>query len=140
MNYILDTCAISELLKKDVNQNLVNWISSIEEEFLFLSVITIGEISKGVSDLPKGARKKKLFDWLNNDLLVRFKDRVLGVDKNVMLKWGELVSHQNSVGKTLPVVDSIICAQAISFECVVVTRSEKDFNVSGVKVVNPWKE
>ena len=80
MNYLLDTCVISELIKPKPDLQAAKWVRSQDEESLFLSVITIGEIQKGISKLPDGRKKKqKLQSWLNNELQARFKGRILEI-------------------------------------------------------------
>ncbi len=88
MNYLLDTNIISELISKTPDKNVVNFILKIEEESLYLSVITIGEIKAGIEKLDNGKKKEKLLNWLENDLLTRFENRIIDIDTEVMLNWG----------------------------------------------------
>ena len=139
MKFLLDTCIISELVAKKSNTNVLNWIVAQDEEKLFLSVITIGEISKGINSLPKSKKKAELKDWLNDDLLIRFRDRLYSIDKAVMLIWGEIVARQKEKGKVIPVVDSFIASLTIANDCVLVTRNTKDFEcIKGIKLLNPF--
>lgn len=88
MSYLLDTNVISELVAKRPNKKVVAWVRSMDEENLFLSVITIGEIQKGIEKLPDSGRKDELAAWLNNELLARFKNRLVEIDAAVMMTWG----------------------------------------------------
>ena len=80
MKYLLDTCLISELVKKEPNRNVMLWINNQDENTLYLSVLTIGELQKGISKLPDSARKAELQAWVNNDLVARFQRRLLSID------------------------------------------------------------
>jgi predicted nucleic acid-binding protein len=80
VKYLLDTCLISELVKKEPNRNVMLWINNQDENTLYLSVLTIGELQKGISKLPDSARKAELQAWVNNDLVARFQRRLLSID------------------------------------------------------------
>lgn len=139
MNYLLDTCVISELVARQPNRQVVEWIDSVEEERLYLSVITIGEIRKGIEKLPDSERKTVLEEWLHNYLLVRFGGRIAGMDTGVMLRWGQLTGDLETRGRKMSAVDSLIAAVALHGNFALVTRNEEDFKYSGVSIVNPWK-
>lgn len=138
MNYLLDTCVISELAAKIPDQNVAQWIDSVTEDRVHLSVITIGEIKKGVERLPDSRRKDVLAAWLENELLVRFKNKLVALDLGVLLTWGSLVARMESSGKKMPAIDSLIAASAIHSGFVLVTRNEADFAETGVTILNPW--
>lgn len=138
MNYLIDTCVVSELSSRQPNPAVVAWVDGIDDERMFLSVITIGEVKRGVEKLPESVRKKVLDDWLNHDLLVRFEGRILSVDAPVMLAWGTLYASLERVGRPMPAIDSLIAAQALHFKLRLVTRNVADFAASGVEIVNPW--
>jgi predicted nucleic acid-binding protein len=138
MNYLLDTCVISELVARQPEPKVVNWIDAIEDERIYLNVITVGEIKRGIEKLPESSRRQALADWLDSDLLLRFRGRILAVDTAVMLRWGELVAKMEGAGRPLPAMDSLIAALALSHNLHLVTRNEKDFQGTGVVVVNPW--
>lgn len=139
MNYLLDTCVISELLKPRPSQKVVTWIDSIEEEKLYISVITIGEFEKGISKLPSSSKKDRISDWLNEDLLIRFKGRILGLDVNTLIKWGQMVANLENQGRKIPVVDSLITATVLQHDLCLVTRNIQDFQNCGIKILNPWE-
>ncbi len=90
MKYLMDTCVISELIKKKPNKNVISWASSKSEENLYLSVLTIGEIQKGISKLAESKKKDELQPWITIDLRDRFSGRILDVDLEIAKKWGEL--------------------------------------------------
>ncbi len=139
MNFLLDTCVISELIKIQQNQNVIHWINSCAEETLFLSSLTIGEIQKGVSKLSDSKRKSILQNWLDNNLIARFDRRILSVDTIVAQKWGEIMSTAEQMGQRLPAIDSLIAATAVVNNMTVVTRNTRDMVHSSASLYNPWE-
>ena len=140
MTYLLDTCVISELVTKQPNLHVVQWVDSIDEDKLFLSAITIGEIKRGIEKLADSSRKSALAEWLEGDLLIRFTDRILPIDIPVMLFWGQLTADLERQGRPMPAIDSLIAATCLQARLDLVTRNESDFAHSGVAVVNPWEQ
>jgi toxin FitB len=138
MRYLLDTCAISELVSKQPNQRVVDWIDGIDPEAVYLSVVTIGEIRKGIEKLSDSKRKSILNDWLVSELFVRFSDRILPIDLDVILVWGQMVGRLELSGKKMAAMDSLIAATALSRDLRLVTRNEDDFKHAGLKLMNPW--
>jgi len=136
--YLIDTCVISEFVARTPNKDVVQWIESLDPDDVYLSVITIGEIQKGVEKLAECRRKEDLRAWLNNDLLARFSGRILEIDVPVMLVWGEMVGRFERSAKTVPAMDSLIAALAMANSFKLVTRNVKDFRFTGVDLVNPW--
>ena len=139
MNYLLDTCVISELTKKVTNTKVVTWISSIEETNLYISVLTIGEIHKGIEKLPKSKKNEKLHKWVNCDLKERFKNRIIDFDIQTATVWAKAQAHSELLGKAMPAIDGLIAATGISYDLTVVTRNTKDMEISGVTLLNPWE-
>jgi predicted nucleic acid-binding protein len=138
MRYLLDTCVISELVAKNPSPKVVQWVDALTPDSLFLSVITIGEIQKGIQKLPSSQRKNQLESWLQDELLVRFRGQILRIDLEVMLTWGKLVSHLDASGQRMAAMDSLIAAIALHHNLVLVTRNEVDFKKPQVTLVNPW--
>ena len=139
MKFLLDTCVISELMAKRPNQAVMQWIDSVDEDRLYLSVITIGEIRKGIAKLADSPRKLELQEWLSDHLLSRFNDRIVVIDTGVMLDWGQLVGNLERLGKPMPLMDSLIAAIALRGDFVLVTRNEADFECADVRMLNPFK-
>lgn len=139
MRYLLDTCVISELVSKRPHQAVIDWIDSIDDDYIYLSVITIGEIKKGIEKLPDSARKEQLAEWLEEDLLSRFQGRILGVDDLVMLTWGTLTAKLEQQGTPMPAIDSLIAAIALHSNLTLVTRNAQDFQQTGIPLLNPWQ-
>lgn len=139
MNYLLDTCVISELVAKRPNPRVIVWIDSIEEGRLHLSVMTLGEIQKGIEKLPDSERKMRLLTWLNEELPQRFTDRIVPIDAKVMLEWGRLTGSLEKAGKSMSVIDSLIAAIALHNNFILVTRNEADFENIDVEILNLWE-
>jgi predicted nucleic acid-binding protein len=139
LNYLLDTCVISELIKPKPNSKVIKWLRSCRDESLFLSSLTLGEIQKGISRLPNSRKKIKFQNWLDSELIQRFDERVLGIDFKVAQKWGEIQASSEIAGIKMPVIDSLIASIGIVFDMTVVTRNTADMKNSGVRLFNPWK-
>jgi predicted nucleic acid-binding protein len=140
VKYLLDTCVISELVKKEPNAAVLKWLDERDEQTLYLSVLTPGELQKGVSRLPSGVRKDDLQGWIEHDLSERFGKRILELDLETSLAWGKLQGEAELKGEKLPVMDSLIAATAIVHGMVVVTRNVKDMERCQTRVFNPWTE
>jgi predicted nucleic acid-binding protein len=138
MSHLLDTCVLSEFRKIKPNQKVVTWLERQIEESLFLSVLVIGEIQKGISLLPSSKKQRELDEWLN-DLVLRYDNRILPLSLGVMRRWGQLTGSLEKHGRVLPFLDSLIAATALTYDFVVVTRNENDFAGTGVTVLNIWE-
>ncbi|MEZ4528983.1 MAG: type II toxin-antitoxin system VapC family toxin [Desulfobacterales bacterium] len=138
MKYLLDTCVISELIKPKQNEKVISWIRSCNDNALYLSVLTIGEIQKGIAKLSDSQRKEKLLLWLDDELRKRFRKRILGITEKVACKWVEIQAKAELQGSRMPVIDSLIAATAIVHHLIFVTRNIADIETCGVKIFNPW--
>lgn len=138
MNYLLDTNIISEFISKNPNQKVADYILTLNENNLFLSVITIGEIKSGIEKLDDGKKKEKLLSWLEHELLIRFENRIVSISIDVMLKWGTLNQKLKSLGTPLPIMDSLIGATCEAENMVLITRNEKDFKNIDIEIINPF--
>ena len=138
--FLLDTCVISELIKPSPSSNVVRWVDDQDEEGLYISVITVGEIEKGISKLPEGKKKVQLQAWLYSELTDRFNDRILDVSLDVAHTWGRIFGEAEKNGRSLPVIDALIAATAITKGLTVVTRNTDDMKESGVALLDPWEE
>lgn len=138
MNYLLDTCVISEYTKKHPTSAVLDWVAGSVEGDLFLSVLSIGEIMRGIERLSESQRKTELQTWLNDDLRVRFGNRLVVIDVDVMLTWGVLTSRLEKTGRILPFADSLIAATALRHNFILATRNVSDFADTGVQIINPW--
>ncbi len=138
MRYLLDTCVLSELVRPKPNPRVVAWVEDQDEHQLFLSVVTIGELRKGIAKLPPGQRRSRLEKWVTEDLALRFHQRILAVNTEVASLWGTILGEAEALGSPLPVVDVLIGATARVHEFTVVTRNVADLERTGVNVLNPW--
>ena len=138
MNYILDTNVVSELVAQNPDHHVIQWVESVDPESLFLSVITIGEIKKGVEKLSSSKRKKNLIAWLEQDLLVRFREHILPIDTSVVMTWGRLLAELEKSGKPMHAIDSLLAATASDLGYTLVTRNITDFEDASIRLLNPW--
>lgn len=138
MRYLIDTCVFSEYAKLRRNDAVTEWVDAQAQESTFLSVLTIGEIEKGIVRMPPSKRKTALAVFLD-DLIRRFDDHVLNLTTSTVRLWGRMVADLEKRGRVLPVVDSLIAATALEHDLTIVTRNEEDFTPTGVKVLNLWQ-
>lgn len=139
MKYLVVTCVISEIAKIKPNKKVIHWISSRQEDFLYLSSLTIGEIQKGISKLAESKRRGILQAWIDNELKERFSGRILDVNIDVAKTWGKIQAIAEKQGKMIPAIDSLIAATGIYYKLTVVTRDVTDMKMSGVSLFNPWE-
>lgn len=137
MNYLLDTNVISELVKHTPNEAVIKWIDGINSEKLYLSVITIVEIRKGVAGIQDPRRQEKISQWLEVELPDYFEERILNIDIKVADRWGQLQSKNKAY--TLPAIDGLIAATAEVNHLILVTRNKKDFINTPIEIINPWE-
>ncbi len=140
MSFLLDTNVVSEWTRPRPDLSVVRWLDEVDEDAVFLSTLTLGELREGVDGLAPGRRRDQLVQWLAQDLPERFAGRVLPVDAAVAGRWGSLRASAGRAGRTLPVVDSLIAATALEHGFAVVTRNVRDFRGAGVRLVDPWTD
>lgn len=136
MSYLIDTCALSELARPRPDENVVRWFDETAQRGLYLSVLTLGEIRKGIEALDDTHRRNRIQAWLEFDLPDWFEDRILTIDASVADEWGRLVA---GAGRRLPAIDSLIAATARYHRLTVVTRNTGDFADTGADIFNPWQ-
>lgn len=136
MSYLIDTNIISELRRKEANPGVVDWFAFRPANTLYLSVLSLGEIGKGIEALPNSKRKLALRDWLEVDLPAFFTGRILPIDEAVVDRWGRLLAR---IRRTASAIDSLIAATALQHGLTLVTRNESDFKFPEVDVINPWR-
>ena len=135
MSWLVDTNVISELSRRAPNPKVHQWLVDREEE-LFLSVLTIGELEKGLMQAPDPTRRARLERWLQREVLPWFEGKILPVDQAVAIRWGKLVA---SLKDPLPAIDALIAATALSHQHTVATRNTTDLARTGVDLINPWQ-
>ena len=139
MRYLLDTCLISELVKAKPHKTVVEWLEGCDEEGLFLSVLVLGEIQKGIAKITDEKRKAAMQRWLDSDLRQRFAGRILPVSDEVALTWGIVQAKAEVQGAPIPAIDGLLGATALAHNLTVVTRNERDIKATGARVFNPWR-
>jgi hypothetical protein len=137
LSYLIDTNVLSELRRKNPNPGVVSWFTQRPATTLYLSVLTLGEIRKGIEGLGDDERRMALLDWLETDLPAFFSGRILPVDAPVADRWGRLVA---AAGRPLPAIDSLLAATALAHDLVLVTRNSRDFSGLPLQLMNPWTE
>jgi predicted nucleic acid-binding protein len=137
MSYLLDTNVLSELVRPKPNKEVIKWFHEVPDNALYLSVLTLGEIRKGIENIRENHRKQKLKLWLEHELPEWFENRILSIDNFVADRWGRL---EKQAKRTLPVIDSLIAATALHYDLAIVTRNESDFKGFSLEVINPWKD
>ena len=135
MSYLLDTNVLSELKRKNPNAGVVEWFTRRPASTLFLSVLTLGELRKGINKINDPIRSATLNDWLETDLPSFFTGRILTIDADVANIWGRLIANH---ARPLPAIDSLLGATAAKHRLSMVTQNARDFEGLGIEVINPW--
>ena len=137
--FLLDTNVISELMKPRPHPRVAAWVDATPEELLYLSVITIGEVRKGIELLPEDEpRRARLQSWLARDVRLRFAGRILAFDDAVAERWGQVEAFAKKRRFALPTIDAQLSATALHHNLTVGTRITGDIEPTGVPVFNPW--
>jgi toxin FitB len=137
LSYLIDTNVLSELRRKQPDPKVVAWMQVRPRPSMFLSVLTLGEIRKGIERIEEASRKQALLDWLEIELPHYFVGRLLDIDAQTADRWGRLMA---SAGRPLPAIDGLLAATALQHDLTLVTRNTKDFASLGVQLINPWDE
>jgi hypothetical protein len=135
VSYLVDTNVLSELRRREPDANVLRWMSARPATTLYLSVLTVGELRKGIEMLAESERKRALLDWLDIELPAFFSGRILPIDEAVADRWGRLVAE---AARPLPAIDSLLAATALTHGLTLVTRNLRDFQPLNLPVLNPW--
>lgn len=138
MNFLLDTNVVSEWAKPRPDAGIVTWLAEADEDRIFLSVITVGELRHGIERLPAGARRRRLDAWLTEEVPLRFEERLLAIDAETANIWGQLMARGEAAGRPPSTMDAFIAATVLRHDMILVTRNVSDFEPLGVRLVNPW--
>lgn len=138
MSFLLDTSVVSEWVKPRPDAGVISWLAAADEDRVFLSVVTIAELRRGIERLAAGARRRRLDDWLRNELPRRFESRILFVDGAVADLWGTMVARSEAAGRPISVMDAFVAATAGVHGRTLVTRNDSDFKSVLNAIVNPW--
>ena len=137
--FLLDTNCVSEAARRQPEPRVRKWMEAADEDLLYLSVLTLGEIRKGIASLPQGTRRTQLETWLEIDLRPRFAGRILPVDEPIADRWGTLAEEAGRRGKVLSVIDALLAATAQHYNLTIVSRNVSHFTAVQVPIVNPWE-
>ena len=140
MNYLLDTCVISELVNRRPNASVMEWIRQQDPASLYLSYITVGELKKGIAKRGGDARAKVLEKWLQTEVLGLYANRILPVENAVAQEWGRICGEGERIGRKRPVIDALIAATALVHGMKLVTRNVEDMAGMGVPILNPFEQ
>jgi toxin FitB len=140
VNFLLDTNVVSEWTKPRPNDGVVSWLAGADEDRVFISVVTLAELRYGVERMTAGNRRRRLEEWLLDELPLRFEGRILSVDKDIANAWGQVVVHSESAGRPIGAMDAIIAATVKVHGLTLITRNTSDFETTVNAVVNPWTE
>lgn len=145
MKYLLDTCIVSEYLKKNPSEKVVRWLDEQDEKTLYLSDLTIAELKKGYFKLKEqeadryaNSRAVQIAQWIHK-LEARFHGRILPLSSTIFALWAKICGRSEAQGKKLPVIDSLIVATAETHAMIAVTRNERDFRqcLETLEIYNP---
>ena len=138
MSFLFDTSVISELVKPAPDDKVVDWMKRADENSLYLSVLTIGELEEGIAKLPASSRRTKLEAWIRHDISDRFRERLLAINGTVAATWGKLAGEAEARGRPLPIIDGLIASTGLAHDLTVATRNIEDFERCGARCFNPW--
>jgi predicted nucleic acid-binding protein len=137
--FLLDTNCISEVVRSRPEPRVLKWMEAADESLLYLSVLTLGEIRKGVAGLPQGSRRTQLESWLELDLQARFAGRILPIDASIADRWGLLAAEAKRKGRALSAIDGLLAATTLHHNLTIVSRNVADFAPTHATVLNPWE-
>ena len=137
--FLLDTNCISEIVRLKPEPRVMDWMEAVDEALLYLSVLTLGEIRKGLAGLPHSKRRTRLETWLEVELQARFSGRILAIDGAVADRWGLLAADAKRKGKALSTIDGLLAATALRHNLTIVSRNISDLANTRVPVLNPWE-
>lgn len=136
--FLLDTNCISEVMKPGPEPRVMEWMEGTDERLLFLSVLTLGEIRRGVAGLPQNRRRAQLEAWLELALPMRFAERILDIDGQIADRWGVLTADARRRGRPLATIDALLAATALHHNLTLVSRNASDFAGTNLPVLNLW--
>jgi predicted nucleic acid-binding protein len=138
VSFLLDTNVVSEWVKPRPNSGLIAWLAAVDEDRVFISVVTLAELRHGIERMPAGRRRQILDAWLRDELPLRFDGRILSIDGAVADVWGSVMAHRSAAGQPIGIMDAFIAATTEVHALTLVTRNAADFQTSVKAVVNPW--
>jgi predicted nucleic acid-binding protein len=138
VSFLIDTNVVSEWVRPRPNPRVVAWFAETDEDRIFLSVVTLAELRRGVARLAESRRRNLLDEWLRHELPLRFEARVLAIDTVIAAAWGDVMAERENRGQPMSTMDAFIAATARVHRLILVTRNAADFEGSVPGLVNPW--
>ena len=139
MSFLLDTNVVSEGMRPHPDIAVMAWLANVDEDRVFISVVTLAELHRGIEQLAAGTRRARLDIWLTEQLPARFETRVLSVDADIAHDWGRLVARRQAIGRPISAMDALIAATAEQHDLTLVTRNTSDFEGLNLQLINPWR-
>jgi len=139
VKFLLDTNILSEVRRPKPNTGILQWLDQVDEDRVFISVITLAEIQRGISLLAAGRKQDELTKWLSHDLQYRFEGRILTIDAKTALSWGDLMAASKLRGFALASMDGFLAATAKTYDLTLVTHNLKDFSGLNIQLLDPWE-
>jgi predicted nucleic acid-binding protein len=139
VKFLLDTNVVSEWVRPQPDRNVISWLAEVDEDRVFISVISFAEIRRGVEMLMAGRRRERLANWLAEELPLRFEERILDIDPRVAETWGVVMARGQKIGLTLGSMDAFVAATAEAHRLTLATRNVKDFQRLGISLLDPWR-
>jgi toxin FitB len=140
VSFLLDTNVISEWVKARPNRGVVAWLAAVDEDQVFISVVTLAELRYGIERMTTGGRRNQLTQWLLEELPLRFEGRVLSINHIIADIWGKIVARSEAAGRPIGAMDAFIAATAEVHDLTLITRNVSDFETSINAIINPWAE
>ncbi|WP_395019302.1 type II toxin-antitoxin system VapC family toxin [Dongia sp.] len=138
MSFLLDTNVVSEATRPQPHPGVLEWLATVDEDRIHLSVVTLAEVRHGIERMPAGSRRKRLDEWLRHDLVSRFEGRILPISPEIADAWGKIVARRDAVGRPIGAMDAFIAATAETHALTLVTRDVAGFETVVREIVNPW--
>jgi predicted nucleic acid-binding protein len=138
MSFLLDTNVVSEWTKPQPNPGVITWLANVDEDRVFISVVTLTELRYGIDRLAAGTRRKRLEDWLQRELPIRFEGRILPVNATVADAGGRVAARSEAAGRPIEAIDAFLAATAEVHRLTLVTRNQSDFRAVLKTTLNPW--
>ena len=138
MTFLLDTNAVSEPGRKSPDPEFMSWWPDVASDEIFISVLTLGEIRRGVASLPETDERRQRLERFSTNFRLRFGGQLLAIDERVAETWGELGARLKAEGRSVGAVDELIAATALAHDLTVVTRNRRHFEGSGCRLLSPW--
>jgi predicted nucleic acid-binding protein len=139
MKFLVDTNVVSEWMKPRPDPSVVSWLSEVDEDRVFLSVVSLAEIRYGIDAMSVGRRREQLASWLEDVLPARFEGRILDIDQHVALAWGMVRERSKKAGVPIGTMDAFFAATAQAYDLTLVSRDTEDFRGTGIELYDPWK-